>query len=204
MKYVRSTAGFTLVELLVSISIFAFMTALLVVKYGNFNNGVLITNLAYDVALTIRQAQSFGLNVKQADNSKTCIGTFGASGDAFQCSYGAHFETADSSHFKLFLDDYLVNSVYDCVGTSCSTGGDYIINSYAIKRGATVSRLCVTTGTGSCNDVSSLDIVFQRPNPDAIINGSTVNTYAQIELRATDGTLKHVVVRKTGQISIEN
>ena len=58
------SGGFTLIELIVSVAIFVFMTALVVAKYGNFNQSVLMTDLAYDIALTLRTAQTYGVSVQ--------------------------------------------------------------------------------------------------------------------------------------------
>ena len=47
-----------------TVAIFIFMTALVVANYGSFNDGTLLTSMSYDVALALRGAQSYGLNVK--------------------------------------------------------------------------------------------------------------------------------------------
>jgi len=78
--------AFTLVELMVSVGIFLMMTGLVVAKYGNFNQSVLLTNLAYDVALTIRTAQTYGLSVRNNDLSN--------SSSDFQSGYGVHLDTS--------------------------------------------------------------------------------------------------------------
>jgi len=204
--------GFTLIELLVTISIFIFMTALIVSRYGAFNQGTLMTNLAYDMALTIRTAQTYGVSVK---------GTYdpvqGAS-QTFTGSYGVHFDTSSSgaaSSFLLFSDavDPVTgngNNVYN------SLDGDTIIGSYTIKQGAKiVSNMCVSNnGGGNCNlnTKSYLDIAFKRPDPSAIISGDGSQTqpnppynYAKITLSSADGTsFRTVVVRGNGQISVGN
>jgi prepilin-type N-terminal cleavage/methylation domain-containing protein len=48
--------GFTLVELMVTVGIFTIISGLLLARYSNFNQGIILTNLAYDIALTIRSA----------------------------------------------------------------------------------------------------------------------------------------------------
>lgn len=182
--------GFTLVELMVSVAIFAFMTAFLVAKYGTFNQGILLTNLAYDVALTIRNAQSYGLNVKSKPSASQNYST------EFDKPYGVHFETGANNKVMIFFADTNADGKYD--GTS------ELITSYNIKRGSSVSLLCA--GSGSCTPGTSLDITFKRPDPNAIIkkNGETGNTYSysEITLVSTDGGVKKVAVRSTGQITV--
>jgi hypothetical protein len=56
--------------------------------------------------------------------------------------------------------------------------------------------------------VSSLDVLFVRPNPDAIImaNGNTgiYYSYAEVVFMANDGTVKRIVLRSTGQVAVTN
>jgi len=86
--------GFTLIELLVTIAIFVFMTALLVARYNAFNQGTLLSDQAYTVALAVRTAQSYGIGVKNSDTS---------GGKNFGSAYGLHFDTvADATKFGLY------------------------------------------------------------------------------------------------------
>ncbi len=165
--------GFTLIELMITVSIFAIMTALLVAKYGAFNNGVLLTNLAYDIALNIRSAQSYGLNTK---------GT-----DTFDGQYTVTF-VKGAKDFNL--------------------SGNGIDKTTNIKRGSSISRLCVGADSNSCSDVNTLKTVFIRPNPNALIqtsSGISVNyNYGEIEVSSVEGVTKKIVVRSTGQIYVSN
>ncbi len=189
MKYsLNNTKGFTLVELMISVGIFAMMTALLLAKFGTFNQGILLSNLAYDVALTIRNAQSYGLNVKSADRAT----------NVFDYPYGVHF-VAGESKFTFFAD---VNSsgVYDSGDDSIPT---QITN---IKRGSKILKICLNSDcTPPPTPPTTLDITFKRPDPNALIriDGGT-KSYAKIVLEATDGSIRNIVVRSTGQIAVED
>jgi prepilin-type N-terminal cleavage/methylation domain-containing protein len=193
--------GFTILELLISISIFAFMTALLLAKYGTFNQGVILTNLAYDVALTIRNAQSYGLNVKSTgrlvnDFDKSTSGVGGG-------SYGVHFDTANPAQFIFFVDED-GDGLYTKNGTDSPKGSDI---KTTIQRGSVIGGLCVVSSGSSCSPINgSVDITFARPDPDARIkaNGnSTQYASAEIALKATDGSTKTVQVNSNGQISVK-
>jgi len=180
--------GFTLVELIVSISIFAMMTALVVAKYGNFNQSVLLTNLAYDMALTIRTAQTYGVSVRRQSGS-------------FQSPYGVNFNLSvpTQSQFIFFADVDPSNGLYD--------GNDVILNTYTLKRGAKIQDVCIGTGPLDCHQESILNITYKRPDPDAIICSNSCLTplpqYARITIVGTDGSTRTVAVRKNGQISVE-
>ena len=65
---INKKAGFTLVELLVTISIFVILTGVVLFNSNSFDSTVLLNNFGYDIALTIKQAQSFGVNVRE-DNT---------------------------------------------------------------------------------------------------------------------------------------
>jgi prepilin-type N-terminal cleavage/methylation domain-containing protein len=191
--------GFTLVELMVSVAIFAMMTALVVVKYGSFNQSVLLTNLAYDVALTIRTAQTYGLSVKDPqDTSPTFTSAYGVTigTDAISCA-GA---SSNSQQFIMFADTYPSQT-----GNAICDSNDILTSTYAIKRGGSVSQVCA--GSGSCTlGNGRLDITFKRPDPRATIcfNGaaSCSYSYAEIVLKASDNSTRKIIVRSNGQITI--
>ncbi|MBI2004934.1 prepilin-type N-terminal cleavage/methylation domain-containing protein [Patescibacteria group bacterium] len=55
--------GFTLVELLVVVSIMLIITSTLLLQQRKFNSATLMRTLAYNIALSIRQAQVYGTSV---------------------------------------------------------------------------------------------------------------------------------------------
>lgn len=197
---VENKKGFTLIELMVTVGIFVLMTGVLLAKYGSFNQGIILTNLAYDVALNIRTAQSSGLNVKSTPaNSSVNFSS------QFNYPFGVHF-TSGSSAFVNFADANYNNDTG--IGRYESSEA---ISSVNIKRGSTVSSLCAGANENSCdNTILELDITFKRPDPVAHIvsvgTGDVVkseNGYAEITLRSVDGTTRKVVVRSTGQIAVK-
>src|SRR3989344_8294101 len=82
------SAGFTLIELLVVTAIIVVVSGVVLANQNRFGGQVLLQNFAYDVALSIRQAQVYGLAVARAGSGGTA--TFGT-------SYGIHFEIDDPS-----------------------------------------------------------------------------------------------------------
>ncbi|MFA6158788.1 MAG: prepilin-type N-terminal cleavage/methylation domain-containing protein [Candidatus Paceibacterota bacterium] len=183
--------GFTLVELLVSIGIFTIITAVSVFNYSSFNASILLTNLSYEIALSVRQAQFYGINVRQSTTD-----------NKFDSGYGVHFDD-DSTSYTLF-EDTNKNHVYD-------SGTDVSLNSYTIQRGNKVSKLCVVTSVPPVNcTLTLLDLSFIRPNPDSFINKNGIaddwkTSGAQtaiICLTSPNKVLRKVVVESTGQISV--
>ena len=199
----QNNRAFTLIELLVCITIFVIMTALLLFKYGNFNQSVLLTNLAYDTALTIRTAQNYGLSVKAVKDASGADVICSSSN--FQCAYGVMLSSdpigadVNNTKFILFADN-------NKDGQYNISAGDRLISTYTLKRGATISLVCA--GSESiCTVGSQISINFMRPDPSADIClgtscGSTY-TYAKITIKGTDNTTRSISVRSNGQISVD-
>ncbi len=199
--------GFTIVELLVSMAIFVIMTSVIVAKFGNFNQSTLLTDTAYDIALVVRLAQTYGLSVKSTTQSGTAnfnfpYGVDFNAGTSAACGSGA---SSNPSSLVLFAD------IPDSGGATdgmCSSS-DATINPYIIIRGATVSALCAGADASACSSVSRLDVSFRRPNPSAVIcasNGGAAQcnyAYAQATIRGTDNSTRVIVMRQNGQISVQ-
>jgi prepilin-type N-terminal cleavage/methylation domain-containing protein len=196
------SAGFTLIELMVTVGIFLFMTALVVAKYGSFNDGTLLTSMAYDVALTLRDAQSYGLNVQGYTPS--------SAPQNFNNPYGIHFSSASGSNQMILFADSNTNKVYD--GSTV----DGLITTYTLTNGGLISSICVTNTppipSATCSSAvvaTSLDITFKRPDPNAIITANSLSgtTYAYAEIQvenASKTSTRAIVVRETGEIAVKN
>jgi prepilin-type N-terminal cleavage/methylation domain-containing protein len=203
MRY--TPRAFTLIELLVVMAIVMLITGAILANNSRFNSSVLLGSLAYDIALSVREAQVYGLSVQESNAS-------------FQGGYGVHFSASDS--YVLF-SDVNANKRYD----PAPAGTDTIVQTYAVGLGHTVKSFCGTFSgntTPQCSSDASpikyLDIVFFRPNPDAIItsdkttfsatNGviNPVNPYssAQIVVTSPSGETRTISIQSTGQISVMN
>lgn len=190
--------GFTLVELMVTVGIFTLITGLLLARYTNFNRGIILTNLAYDIALTLRSAQSASINVRSAPIN----GPFSSN---FDDPYGVYF-TDESTTFTTFID----TNYNDNTDIGSYDPGEEIATTN-IKRGSRISAICSGTEASCSTDISQLNIVFKRPDPAAHIVSvsslsgrvTTENPYAEITVESIDGSQRKVVVRSTGQISVK-
>src|SRR3954470_14945717 len=132
--------GFTLVELLVSIGIFTVITSMAVYSHAQFNGSVLLTNLAYEIGLSVRQAQFYGISVRQNAAS------------SFDSGYGVHFDLATPTSYILF-EDKAGSSVH------VRDGSDVDLQIFSISKGNKVSKICIN---GVC-DVTNIDLTFVRP-----------------------------------------
>jgi len=201
--------GFTIIELLVTLAIFIVMTSFTVAKFGNFNQSTLLTDTAYDIALVVRLAQTYGLSVKNSSQ----IGA-----QNFNLPYGVDFDMSGDSCGGATSNPTLLTLFADLNQTGQSAGmcdaSDQSVNTYVITRGAKISSLCIGADATAChqssNSVSRLDVSFQRPNPEAVIcasNGGapTCNyAYSVAMIQGTDGSTRTIVVRQNGQISVQH
>ncbi len=187
-KPVKKNAGFTLVELLVSIAIFAVVTSVAVLNHTDFNGSVLLTNLAYEIGLSVRQAQIYGITVK------------GTALDAnkFDSGYGMRFDMSTPTRYYLFEDRTPPD--HYCDMSECGVSYENVVETFYIQRGNRISRICVD---GDCTP-TIVDISFIRPNPDAYIrvNGTSFGKAEICVLSPSAGTKRKVVVESTGQISV--
>lgn len=178
--------GFTLIEMLVVLGIMAVLTAALLTRNSAFGGSIILRSLAYDVALSIREAQVYGIAVRQS-----IAGTFTR-------GYGVNVRSASPASYLLFsdLDD---NGHY--------SGEGELVTRYTLKNGYKISDICITRATGEeqCS-VQKADVTFQRPEPDAYIrqdDTATLNQRVRIRIASPGGSTADVLVEATGQISVQ-
>jgi prepilin-type N-terminal cleavage/methylation domain-containing protein len=188
----QTQKGFTLVELLVSLAIFTVITTLAVVNNNQFNSSILLTNLAYEVGLSVRQAQFYGIAVRKNSTS------------GFDAGYGIHFDLADPKTYYLF-EDRTIDHICDV--TECATSS--LVEGFKLVKGNFISKICVDGSSGltctSPTGFQKVDISFVRPNPDAYITRNSVSgnyTKAEICIASPSGTKRRVIVESTGQIAV--
>lgn len=210
--------GFTLVELMVSIAIFFIMTALLVANFGSFNSGVLLTDVAYDIALTLRTAQTYGLSVQGQGpvSNYSFTNPYGVALCAIPTCYGSNVMQAFTNQQVVLFAD--VAGAWTPPDGAFDSFDFPVPPSYTIQHGAKIVDICTGNGRTGCGN-ARVDITFLRPNPDAIIcvsadttlgmpntcgGSSFAGSFVEIVVESPDGKDSYVTVDKTGQISVRN
>lgn len=215
----EKSKGFSLVELIVAVSIIIIISSVALFHQAKFSSDILISNMAYEVALAIRQAQVYGISSK---------GNISAGTYQYRAGYGVHFtglvggQKPDS--FVTFInvprgpaitpgentpfDDYTYGS------------GDILLDTPELTQGQKIHRFCareVLDGwqcwdSGPLQSNMTLDIVFVKPNPDAHITIGINNSYdltkkydqAKIVIESGLGDkCRTVRVRISGQVSVD-
>lgn len=194
--------GFSLIELIVVIGIFGIILSIALFNQSKLNNNILLTNLAYEIALLVRETQSYGIGVRAVDAAQ-----------GYEGGYGISFDPRTPGQIVQFNDKN--NNQRVDAGEISST---YTIQN---QRGNSIVAQCIGNLVGECiGNITLINILFKRPNPEAnFLKGSVSNGTLNIN-ENTDTNLsgpayivvktpsgdncRVVVVEQTGQIRVED
>lgn len=228
----KFSAGFTFIELITVVAIMILIGSVTLFKHSKFSSDILITNAAYEVALSIRQVEVFGLSSKGV-------------GSQYRAGYGIHLNpslalgeyTDGRSSYATFFNN--PSADYD-VGENADFTYQYsddhqLIDRLMLSQGQKIVKYCArnsSTRVWECwssptlndsPDISHtvvptlvMNIVFVKPNPEAhitvgnIISGNiysyNASTYdkAKIVVQSTLGDkCRSISVSVSGQISVD-
>ena len=187
--------GYTLIELIVVVSIVGLVSAVIFANYPRFRSRVALDNTAHEIALAIRQAQVYGIGVQR--------GLSGAGVSGVYQPYGIYFSVADPQHYTLFIDKN-GNQQYD-------VGGGELVEQTTIGGDKTINSIQVAGTTLPSNTYDNVVVLFQRPNPDAkILTKTLAGTLStpQSDIRINVGivgtaSIETITVSAVGQISVQ-
>ncbi len=167
-KKIKKNKGFTYVELIVVLSIFAIMSSLILFNYNAYQANVDIKVLANDIALKIVQAQKDAMDGRLNVN---------ATDPNWKPSYGVYFDTTNPGQFEYFAD-YNNNKIYDTSENLLKIDinkGDNIkdISYYSTDNNSWISGIS-----------GDLNITFTRPDSKAVfnLNNSNINSASAVQI----------------------
>lgn len=186
----RKDLGFTLVEMMVTVSMLVLVSSMLLFNYPRFSENYRLDRAATEIAAIFNEAES------------RALGIAGSSSGIFP-GFGVYFNIATPREYILFSDDSPANSFYD--------SGEEIKTLSLESPLPMITSLCYNTQTsppGTCG-ISRLDVVYLfRIGPEAVItvfaNGSSVPNYsdAEIVVRGPSGTGRGIIPWVTGYVDI--
>lgn len=214
----KHNSGMTLVEMMVVLSIFGILSAMIMFDYGKFNSSLSMQNLADDIALNVREAQSYAIGARSLPGL----------GLGFFNGYGIHFTTASPNltntvngsnksfiFFTDIIDPNIGNKKYDfqtgisCGAPSLSNECYKIVN---ITSADYISGIYLNESTDPIASSASVDIVFTRPYPEASFcyrtspsSACDSTSYSSVTIRVANArttAVKNIKISNTGQISV--
>ena len=214
----NKNTGFTIIEMLMVLAIFAIVSSIVIFNYSSFHSNVSLENLSGDISLTIRRAQSYATGVKGS--------TLGGTEASAFPGYGIHFSTEPGSSARSFLGsnksfiffaDLFSGPVstgspaYDQSNDSCGyenlEPGNECLEEITINSTDVIDEICTDSSCGK----GSVDILFKRPQPDALfcfipsgdLSCAGTSSFVSIKIRSITDKVQKITIWNTGQISIE-
>lgn len=192
--------GFTLAEIMVTISIVSIIMTSVLFSYTTFSDKLALSSAAQEIAIVVRQAQTYGLTVRESS----------VAGGQFSYAYGVYFDfVSDQTHYYLFVDTNS-NNKYD-VGNGCGSSSTECVEQGTLRNNVLITSVCDATTCPPVVNVRKMNITFLRPNPDATIiftdNGGTTlsgpSTTGKVTLTSRKGSTSTVTIESTGQVNVQ-
>ena len=187
--------GVTLIELMIVIALVMIFTMIVLLRQKTFENTILLRNTAYELALSIREAQAYGVSVRRD------------TADAVSGRYGIHISLINSPESTILYSDGDENNMY-------GAGEERQTNIFPTP--FSVKNICVTPASGieeCANDVGSkiigLEVLFIRPNPDAhlyvvrSVGGLSSVSKAKVSIGTPENKKVDVIISSLGQVSVQ-
>lgn len=193
--------GMTYVELIVVLSIFSVMSAIVLFNHGEFQARVDIKNLANDVALKIVEAQKssiFGTFPSLAQQALI------VSLSTWKPSYGVYFNPLSDNKSFIFFTDLNSNNLYE--GSDCT--GE-CVEKISITKNNYISRLDVYYQDSTTSSLNDLTVSFRRPDSTAFIQSSQIIpplpspiSYVQITISSPSSAQSTIKLYSSGRVQV--
>jgi len=197
--------GFTLIEMLISISIISLISGVVFFNFPRLNQDVLLNRAARELTLALREAQSRAVAVSPLESGK------------FPSNYGISIQknNAELVLFSDGADGSVENTKYDASGQPEECSGE-CVKKFTFTHGILPSQL-IFAGVPCSTNPCTMNVLFYRPDPRMSVSddsgcvsgdcgGSGVFGPFSIEVsqpNSAEGSNKRIIeVWLTGQISI--
>lgn len=178
--------GFTLVELLVTVSIFVIINSMILVSYPQLSSQVSLFNATQEVALAFREAQTKAMGVYAFYDNNSIPPKI------IHPPFGVYFNINTPQEFVIFADANQ-NNIYD--------GLNEFVSRFFTQK-SRISELKVVSSSGA-QTVSDLATIYTRPDPRIIINNNSIIFSTEVYVSAPNGSQNKVIIWTTGLVQIE-
>ena len=165
LRNTSKNLGFTVIEMIVVISIFSILAGAVLFNYKDFNNATDFSSAAQDIALVVRKAQTESI----AGKYPTIGQTQNPVDASWKPSYGVYFE---NNNKMIYYFDRNNDGKYTSYGNNCLEQNSECLEEITLGKNRTFPKLCSyvdTTGAGQDCTLSNLSVTFKRPFPDAVV-----------------------------------
>jgi prepilin-type N-terminal cleavage/methylation domain-containing protein len=197
--------GFTFVEIIVVLGIFAILSSVVLFNFKDFSSGIDLQNMSQQIALQVSSMQRKALS----GQSSGPLNVLGLGGSRWKPAYGLCFTDglgcglatgSDGKAFVLFADNGNDNEYSDMTSNSSET-----IDTIIIPGNDIVSNVCVYEGT-ECNSKPWIQVIYTRPNvkPEFLAPSSNSGNIegAKVTVSSPSGGERDVIIWKSGQVEV--
>jgi len=187
----NQSTGFTLVEFIVIISIFAIVATISLFNSGSFNRHTAMQNLTHDIALVIRQAQNYGMGSTADMNNAT---------DRYPVAVQFEYDAENNRFFSqmILFRDLNRDNIFD------TDAGDLLLDRITFRSPSYIKKIIFGQSSQDCSD--NVVVSFQRPLPDPSFFCGTTNESGPMVvtiLNNEDQNPKTITIQTTGLISVD-
>lgn len=191
-------SGFSLTELLITMTIFVTLSVVLLVNYNTVSVRMALDNEAQEVALWVREAQAYATGVR-------------AQGGTLYATYGIYVDSTTPDRFVMFVDKFdamgnfsTPNRRYDANASVCGSVGSECLKTVILPAGIRLSAITVANPLPP-TATQSVHIAYTRPNPDALITDTlgAISGQASVQIISPKGNTRTILVMNSGQIAVQ-
>jgi prepilin-type N-terminal cleavage/methylation domain-containing protein len=186
--------GFTLIELIASISIIVIVTSVVVFQYRNYESTTTMRGQVHEIALALREAQVNATNGKE----------FAPNTNKFRFQYAVKFnKSVTPPTFYLYGDH---NAPFGTLDTTTNPNTNELLAQYTLRKGYTFD-ICAKASESSatCDTPTELTVYYNYASSTANLKSPTTSYgYVEISVYKIGQTANQEKVRIWSVGRIEN
>lgn len=193
-------SGFTLIELIVSISIIVIITSVIMFQYRDYSDVTTLRGQSHEIALALREAQVNATNGKE----------YAPSTDQFRIQYGVHFVKATPPAISTFYAYGDRDNNKDLENDPGNASNNELLSKYALRPNYTFD-ICLkgeSQPDSSCTYVNDLKVLYNFGSFKSDIrtgaDTTTLYPYAQIKIYPNNKPAVFEMVKIWSSGRIEN